>query len=154
MSQSSSKFVFNNYCHSSYWECGSLTSGSSEKLIYHGRRKGGCFWLLSHLKTILSQQRRRNQNTKYIFAYTGRGREASCLSPQNPTKVEGKNWRQWCREGAENTGLLCKIVQLVIGPPTPAPQGSQATALLQSQQGNKCLFSGNTERYPFEGYQA
>lgn len=100
------------------------------KVLTSSRRKGRCFGfpIWNYVKQQ-GEQETETQHTPLPIL-----REAYCLSPQTLEMLQ--NWKQWCRAGAENTGVVCKTVQLVIRPPSPLLQGSQAIALTQSLQGN------------------
>lgn len=93
-----------------------------------------------------------NRNIKYIFAFTGRRKEKLAASALR-TLLWLRKRRQWCRDGAKNTGLVGKTVQLVTGPPSPHPQRSLATAL-PLPCGKQVLVLQKYREAQFEGYQA
>lgn len=130
--------------------CHSPTSGSLEKPIYHGRKKGRCF-CFPIWKLPKAARRTRNRNTSTPLHILVEAEKQAAL-PSEPQKCSGIGGSD-AEEELKTQACLwdCTASDLTPTSSSLRKPGSCPSPVPRE----KCLcFSGNTEMYQFEGYQA
>lgn len=113
-----------------------------------GRENVSDCFLIWQLHQATSKTRKRN--TKYIFAYTRRGKEkliALAFGTLESSRIEGSD----AKKGLKTQGLLVRLYWLDSQVLFPKETKKLPFSKL-NREINTCLLSGNTERYQFEGY--